>query len=259
MLYFVLAAVVLLILAFALLRQTTVFEYEHGLRYTSGRFQGVIGPGSYWFAPHRTRIVRVDVRPRLVTVPGQEVISSDGVGLKLTLAAQYQVVDAAKAVHSIAAYQEAAYMHLQLALRQAVGSRTADELVSHRNDLGTELHAAAAPKLAELGLELNAAEIKDVMFPGDLKRVFTQVVRARQEGLAALEKARGEAAALRSLANAASLVEDRPAIMTLRLLQVLERDGGNSVVLNLAGGEMLTIPAKPARKDRSGPSDSEAM
>jgi hypothetical protein len=47
--------------------------------------------------------------------------------------------------------------------------------------------------------------------------------------------------------------------MTLRLLQVLERDGGNSVVLNLAGGEMLTIPAKPARKDRSGPSDSEAM
>jgi hypothetical protein len=30
------------------------------------------------------------------------------------------------------------------------------------------------------------------MFPGELKKTFTQVVRARQEGLAALEKARGE-------------------------------------------------------------------
>jgi hypothetical protein len=94
------------------------------------------------------------------------------------------------------------------------------------------------------------------MFPGDLKRVFTQVVRARQEGLAALERARGESAALRSLANAASLIEGRPAMMTLRLLQVLERDGGHSVVLNLAGTEMLTVPAKRTRKDRPGPSDS---
>jgi regulator of protease activity HflC (stomatin/prohibitin superfamily) len=256
MLYVSVTVVALFILVLALLRQTTVLEYEHGLRYTSGHFQGVVGPGTYWFAPWRTRIITIDVRPRLMTVPGQEVISADGVGLKISIAAQYQVVDAARAIHSIASYQEAAYMHLQLALRQAVGSRTADELLSHRVDLGAELQAAAAPKLAGIGLELSTAEVKDVMFPGDLKRVFTQVVRARQEGLAALERARGESAALRSLANAASLIEGRPAMMTLRLLQVLERDGGHSVVLNLAGTERLTVPAKRTRKDRPGPSDS---
>jgi len=43
-----------------------------------------------------------------------------------------------------------------------------------------------------------------------LKKIFTQVVKARQEGLAALEKARGETAALRNLANAAAMIERNP-------------------------------------------------
>lgn len=241
MLYFALAVIATGVLVFVLFRQITVFEYERGLRYGSGRFVRVIQPGSYWVFPLRTRIVKVDARPQLVTVPGQEVISADGVSLKVTLAAQYRIVDPATAIHSIASYASAAYLHLQLALRQAVATRTAEDLLSHRIELGPELRAAAAPHLQEFGLELSNAEIKDVMSPGDLKKVFSQVVRARQEGLAALEKARGEAAALRSLANAASLVESRPAILTLRLLQVLGTENGNSVVLNLGGGEVLPV------------------
>jgi hypothetical protein len=48
------------------------------------------------------------------------------------------------------------------------------------------------------------------------ERIFTQVVKARQEGLAALEKARGETAALRNLANAASMIERNPSLIPLR-------------------------------------------
>jgi hypothetical protein len=71
------------------------------------------------------------------------------------------------------------------------------------------------------------------MFPGELKKIFTQVVRARQEGLAALEKARGETAALRNLANAAQLVDRNPSLMQLRLLQVIGQQSGNTVVLGV--------------------------
>jgi hypothetical protein len=52
-------------------------------------------------------------------------------------------------------------------------------------------------------------EIK-IMFPGDLKRTMAKVMQARKEGQAALEKARGETAALRNLANAARLMEGIP-------------------------------------------------
>jgi regulator of protease activity HflC (stomatin/prohibitin superfamily) len=84
-----------------------------------------------------------------------------------------------------------------------------------------------------MGLSLLEVEIKDVMFPGELKKIFTQVVKARQEALAALERARGETAALRSLANAAHLIERNPALMQLRLLQVVGQNTGNTVVLGV--------------------------
>jgi hypothetical protein len=94
-----------------------------------------------------------------------------------------------------------------------------------------------------------------------LKKIFTQVVRARQEGLAALEKARGETAALRNLANAAQLVERNPYLMQVRLLQVLGQQSGNTVVLGVqppSGPIPIRKPADGAiGTDQQTPSEHE--
>lgn len=74
------------------------------------------------------------------------------------------------------------------------------------------------------------------MFPGELKRIFAQVVQARQEGLAALEKARGETAPLRNLANAARTLAANPALLQLRTLQTMEAGRLAHVVTLDAGG-----------------------
>ena len=71
------------------------------------------------------------------------------------------------------------------------------------------------------------------MFPGKLKEIFAQVVNARKEGLAALEKARGETAAMRNLANAARMMESNPNLMQLRLLQALGKSSGNTLILGM--------------------------
>jgi hypothetical protein len=86
------------------------------------------------------------------------------------------------------------------------------------------------------------------MFPGELKKVFAQVVKARQEGLAALERARGETA--RNLANAAALMEQRPALLHLRLLQSIGQASGNTVVLGM-GAQPQTIPLRQPLPDSS--------
>jgi hypothetical protein len=64
------------------------------------------------------------------------------------------------------------------------------------------------------------------MLARDLKAAFGEVPRARAEGRAALERARGESAALRNLANAARLIDANPALMNLRLLQAIAQDAG---------------------------------
>jgi regulator of protease activity HflC (stomatin/prohibitin superfamily) len=77
------------------------------------------------------------------------------------------------------------------------------------------------PQVQRLGLKLLTADLKDLMISGDLKKSFVQVVKARKEGEAALERARGETAALRSLANAARMLQDNPQLMQLRMLQAM--------------------------------------
>jgi len=69
------------------------------------------------------------------------------------------------------------------------------------------------------------------MLSNNLKKSYAEVAKARQQGVAALEKARGETAALRNLANAAKMLEDNPMLFMVRLLQSAG-DSGNSVVIN---------------------------
>lgn len=93
------------------------------------------------------------------------------------------------------------------------------------------------------------------MFPADLKRAFAEVLKSKQEGQAALERARGESAALRNLANAAKLLEGNPALMNLRLIQSLSaaQTAGNTLVVmpgpdwsGLKNGKTGPAPETPA-------------
>lgn len=239
---------VLLVFIRSRFQRVTVFEYERGLRYARGRFAGVLGPGAYWFRPAVTAIRTVDVRPTVVPIPGQEILTADGVAVKVSIAARYEVADPATAVNRVEDFRAALYSELQLALRAVVSAVPVEALLEGRGEIGRQLRALAEPKVAALGVTLLDAEVKDLTLPGELKKIFAQVVRARQEGLAALEKARGETAALRNLANAAQMIERNPYLMQLRVLQLLGQQSGNTVVLGVpqtAGPIPIRTPDRP--------------
>jgi regulator of protease activity HflC (stomatin/prohibitin superfamily) len=121
---------------------------------------------------------------------------------------------------------------------------TIDDLLQHRTGVGPAVLERSAEPAKAVGVELVAVDVKDLMFPGPLKRTFAQVVEARQQGLAALEKARGETAALRNLANAARMVESNPSLLQLRLLQQLETSSGNTLVLGFPSST-TPLPVRP--------------
>ena len=102
----------------------------------------------------------------------------------------------------------------------------------------------ASGKASELGLNLISADVKDIMFPGEMKKVFAQVVKAQKEGQAALERARGETAALRNLANAARTLDDNPNLLQLRALQALSDSSGNTLVLGLPSNVLPLVNQK---------------
>jgi len=225
------------------LRRITVYEFERGLKYIRGKFRVVLPPGQYWYWPWFTAVRKLDVRPRFASITGQEVLSSDGVTLKVSLAANYEIEKPDVAINQVQDFQEAMHLQLQLALRQIIGSVDIDSLLATRDEMSKRLAEMTEVKARELGLRLISVGLKDIMFPGKLKEVFAQVVSARKEGLAALEKARGETAALRNLANAAKMIESNPGLMQLRMLQTFGGSSGNTLVLGLPA-QTTAIPLK---------------
>ena len=125
-----------------------------------------------------------------------------------------------------------------------MAERDLASLLEQRGELDRVLTEAVEPQAGPLGLTLRAIDVRDFTVPGELKRAVADIVSARLAGQAALERARGETAALRNLANAARQVADNPALLQLRLLQQIEASTGNTFVVG-TGGAVGPGPARP--------------
>jgi len=223
------------------IKRVTVYEYQKGLKYTKGRYAATLNAGQYWILSTFSSVVPVDIRPQFVTIQGQDVLSADGVTLKVSLAAEFQVADPNVAINKNANFQNSLYLTLQMAVREIVGKEKIDTLIENRAGFSSKLTELTSAKATEFGLKLTSADIKDIMFPGEMKKAFAQVVKAQKDGQAALEKARGETAALRSLANAARMMDDNPNLLQLRALQAFADSGGNTLVLGLPNGSIPVV------------------
>jgi regulator of protease activity HflC (stomatin/prohibitin superfamily) len=257
-LFYLMGTLTVLIVLLGVLRATImplerviIFENQQGLKYDNGRFIGLLPPGKHWRVWRSESIITIDVRIQHSALQGQEIPSADGVPVKISLAYSYSIVDPNLAIHKVDSYSAAIGMHLQIALRNAVSTSNIEDLLAGRGELGASIRKEVEPKLAEIGILLNSADVRDIMVPGELKKIFAQVLKAQKEGLGALEKARGETAALRSLANAARMMEENPNLLSLRLLQTMSETRGNTYVI---GGAPVLVPVKA--KDPAPSSDN---
>ena len=209
-----------------------------GLLHHHGKFIELLTPGRHVRWGRNLTVDASDMRKATVAVASQEVLTADNIGVKFSLVVTYQIADAVKAAHETQNWQGDLYNAAQLALRGVVSGVAAEALLTQRLDLAPQLLARVQPDAAKIGITVHAVEVKDVMLPADLKRAFADTLKAKQEGQAALERARGESASLRNLANAARVLEGNPALMNLRVLQSLAmaQSAGNTLVLGMPAG-----------------------
>jgi len=210
--------------------KVVVRQFETVLVYRDGVLERTLGPGRHRLRRRRRELVRFDERPELVLVTNQEMLTADGLAPRVTLAVQVRVADALRAHEATKDGAAQLYVAVQVSLRNRVAVRTLEALLASRGELGAEVRADVADAAAAVGREVLDVQARDLAVPAELRLAASRVVVARQEGLAALERARGETAALRSLANAARIAQDVPALLQLRTLRAVET-GGATVVL----------------------------
>ncbi len=232
LLFLVLVIVSAVLLWRQFFRSVTIFEGQTALKYDHGRLVQRLVPGYYIYRHNTTRIDVYDIRPIRLDIPGQEILTRDKGQIKLSLSITYQITDPELLEKNYANYMTELYSKLQLTLRDLVSLQDLDTILSERKLLQDELTKALVETETVSGLKILSIQVRDFMLSGELKRVYQDLLKVRQEAQISLEKARGESATLRSLANAAQMLDKNPALMNLRLIQAMESTEGNTFVIN---------------------------
>jgi regulator of protease activity HflC (stomatin/prohibitin superfamily) len=177
-----------------------------GLLYENGAFARTLKAGKHEIGglfDSTTRAVKlVDLRERSLTIKGQEILTADKVAIRVSLLVYFRVTDAEAASHNVAAYEERIYEDVQLAARRFLASRKLDAILSDRNEISDAVRQGVREAAASYGVEIVRADVKDLVFPGNLKEIMNQVLETERRAEAKLIEARKDAEALRIKAAA---------------------------------------------------------
>jgi regulator of protease activity HflC (stomatin/prohibitin superfamily) len=160
----------------------------------------------------------IDVRARRIVIPPQEVLTSDGLQVRVSLLVAFEIADARSWLTTTTSPDSELHALAQIALRTAVSTRTLEELLAGRDAIAAGLDAVRDAATA-FGADVTSFEVRDITLPQELRQAYASTALAKAEGAAKLERARGEAAAIRSLANTAQVLEAHPSLLQLRALE----------------------------------------
>jgi regulator of protease activity HflC (stomatin/prohibitin superfamily) len=236
------AIIALVVIALSGLRVAQ--EYERGVVFRLGRYQGLRGPGLYWIIPLGIeRSVRVDIRTRTVSAEQQETITRDSVTIKVNAVLWYRITDAAKAVIAVADAPAAVYQLALTGLRNIIGQHDLDEILQERNKINALLGDNISGSTAAWGLEVQRFEMKDVELPKAMQQVMAMQAEAIREKRARIIKAEAEFEASVKLSAAAAQMTANPAALELRRMQMISEVGAenNSTTVLMIPSDFVSL------------------
>jgi regulator of protease activity HflC (stomatin/prohibitin superfamily) len=198
------------------MRSTIVPQHSIGLLYEDGGFVRQLAPGRHRFP--RTllrrvlrRVVFVDTRERSLTIKGQEILTGDKVAVRISLLVYFRVTDVEAAVHGVESYEERIYEDVQLAARRYLANRTLEAILQDRNEISDAVRQDVSDAAAGYGVQIVRADVKDLVFPGNLREIMNQVLETERLAEAQLIQARKDAEAAEIRADAERLAAEREA------------------------------------------------
>ncbi|MGI5695374.1 slipin family protein, partial [Escherichia coli] len=209
-----------------------------GVLKIDGETQALLPPGltAYWKINHLVEAEVVDTRLQVLEVSGQEILTKDKVNLRINLAANWRYSDVLLAFSQLTKPIDHLYRELQFALREAVGTRTLDELLEDKQVIDDVVSEQVKSRMLPFGMEIASLGGKDIVLPGDMKNILAQLVEAEKSAQANVIRRREETAATRSLLNTAKVMENNPVALRLKELETLERVAERIDNISVFGG-----------------------
>jgi regulator of protease activity HflC (stomatin/prohibitin superfamily) len=210
-----------IVLAFFVAGVRILQEYERGVVFRFGRFNGVKDAGIRWIIPGVDRMVKISLREIVMDVPPQDVITRDNVSVKVNAVLYFRVLHPEKSVIQVENYLYGTSQLSQTTLRSVCGQAELDELLAERENINRKLQAIIDTQTEPWGVKVRNVELKQIDLPEEMKRAMAKQAEAEREKRSKLIHAEGEFQAAQRLQDASRILSQEPAALQLRYLQTL--------------------------------------
>ncbi|MBL8196892.1 MAG: slipin family protein [Blastocatellia bacterium] len=187
-------------------KEIIIKDTHRGLYYQDGVLTKVLPAGryeileqhkskilNYLFPRPKVEIILVSVQERDLTIKGQEILTSDKVAIRVSIIVQFRVTNPQAAIHMVTNYEERIYSDVQLAARRSLASMTLEEILTNRNHLSEEILHEVKESASGYGVAILRADVKDLIFPGNLQEIMNKVLAAERMSQAQMVEARTKA------------------------------------------------------------------
>lgn len=214
-------ALLILVVFYALASIRILKQYERGVVFLLGKFEGVRGPGlTLIFVPFQ-QMTRVSLRTVTMQIPSQKIITKDNVSIDIAAVAYYHITDPEKAVIVIENVYNAINQISQTTVRNVVGRFSLDQLLSDTSGINEQIKNVIDQHTEPWGTQVSAVEIKDIQLPDNMQRAMAREAEAERERRAKIVAAEGEYQAAVKLGEAADIITQHPVALQLRTLQTM--------------------------------------
>ncbi len=210
-----------------------IAQYERGLRFTFGRYSGLMNPGWRLIWPIIQFYRKVDLRVKAVDVPNQEAITKDNISVSVNAVIYYKIREADKSILEVENFYYAISQLAQTTMRNVVGQVDLDGLLSARDRVSENIRTIIDKASDPWGIEVINVELKDITLPEEMKRVIGKQAEAEREKRAIIIKAEGEVIAANNIAKAAETLSKATGGLQLRTIQTVNdvsSDQSNTIV-----------------------------
>ncbi len=228
-----LAIIILPILFILLISIKQINQYQRGVKFSFGKYTGVMEPGWRIVLPIVQSYQKIDIRTKAVDVPNQEAITKDNISASISAVIYYKVTDASKAVLEVENFYVAVHQLAQTTMRNVIGEIDLDSLLTNRDKVATRIKDIVRETTTQWGLEVLTVELKDIVLPETMKRTMAKQAEAERERRATIINSEGEVVAAENLSKAAKLMANAPGALHLRTLNSINdisSDQSNTVV-----------------------------
>ena len=184
-------------------RHVVIIKPTHrGLWYEDGVVIRTLDPGRYvipryfnigFYRRPRVEVVLVDVRERELSIKGQEILTADKVAIRVSIIVQFRVADPGAALHAVVNFEERLYSDVQLAARRSLATMSLEDILTNRTRLSDDILHDVKEAAGSYGVTILRADVKDLVFPGNLQEIMNRVLAAERLSQAQLVEARTKA------------------------------------------------------------------